>query len=88
MNFNSKNGKYFWSNGYQYGTIVISENGKNKLVKLTSMNGPLSLQSFTLNGTGEIKFKSLKLFSVGKEVEFTVINNDITAGTLVNAIQK
>jgi uncharacterized protein (DUF608 family) len=88
MNFNSKNGKYFWSNGYQYGTIVISENGKNKLVKLTSMNGPLSLQSFTLNGTGEIKFKSLKLFSVGKEVEFTVINTDITAGALVNAIQK
>lgn len=88
MNFNSRPGKYFWSNGYQYGTVEISDQGQNKLVKLTSLNGPLSLGSFTLNGTGVMKFKTAKLFTAGKQEEFTVTANDKNAGAPINAIQK
>ena len=88
MNFNSRNGKYFWSNGYQYGTVEILDQGTNKLVKLTSMNGSLDLNSFTLNGTGTLKFKATKKLIANRPEEFVVINNDNAAGMPVNATQK
>ena len=88
MNFNSRPGKYFWSNGYQYGTVEILDQGRNKSVKLTSMNGSLDLNSFTLNGTGTVKFKVTKKLIAGSTEEFVVINNDNTAGMPVNATQR
>jgi hypothetical protein len=88
MNFNSKSGKYFWSNGYQYGTIQIGDQGPNKLVNITSLNGPINLDSFTLNGTGIIKFKTTRRFSSGITGEFIVTANDKNAGLPINATQK
>jgi non-lysosomal glucosylceramidase len=85
MNFNSRPGKYFWSNGYQFGTVEINNKGQNKLVKLTSLNGRLNLDTFTLNGTGTIKFKSTRLFEDSKQEEFEVTMNDKTAGLPINA---
>jgi len=87
MNFNSRPGKYFWSNGYHYGTVEIADNGQDKSVKLTSLNGPLNLNSFTLNGTGITKFKTTRVFVDGKPEEFVVTANDKTAGMPVNATQ-
>lgn len=87
MNFNSKPGSYFWSNGYQYGTIEVSDKGLDKSVKITSLNGPLSLNSFTLNGTGMIRFKTTRVFADGKPEEFLVSANDKAAGMPVNATQ-
>jgi len=87
MNFNSKPGKYFWSNGYLYGTVEITDSGLNKSVKLTSLNGPLNLNTFTLNGTGIIRFKTTKTIAPGKTEEFEVTINDKTAGLPVNATQ-
>ena len=57
MKFNAKEGKYFWSNGYQYGTIKISKSGSKKKVTITSLNGDLDLNSFVLNNYGTINFK-------------------------------
>lgn len=88
MHFNSRSGKYFWSNGYQFGTIEISNQGTNKVVRLTSLNGPLQLDSFTLNGTGVINFKSTKTFKVGKYEQFTVLSNNKSAGVPIHAVQK
>ncbi|MEJ0055695.1 MAG: GH116 family glycosyl-hydrolase [Bacteroidota bacterium] len=88
MNFNSRPGKYFWSNGYQYGTIEIADQGQNKSVKLTSLNGPVTLGSFTLNGTGTMKFKTAKVVGAGKSEEFVVVGNDKNAGLPVNAVLK
>ena len=85
MNFNSKAGKYFWSNGYLYGTVEITDSGLNKSVKLTSLNGPLNLNTFTLNGTGIVRFKTTKIIAPGKTEEFEVTANDKTAGLPVNA---
>ena len=87
MNFNSRPGKYFWSNGYQYGTIEISDQGQNKLVKLTSLNGSLTLNSFIINGTGVTKFKTPRVFSSGNQGEFVVNANDKNAGMPINATQ-
>jgi uncharacterized protein (DUF608 family) len=85
MNFNARPGKYFWSNGYQYGTIEISGQGLDKLVKIRSLNGPLTLNSFTLNGTGIAEFKISRTFATGKLEEFVVKANNKNAGMPVNA---
>ncbi|WP_372774759.1 GH116 family glycosyl-hydrolase [Mangrovibacterium sp.] len=73
MKFNDREGKYFWSNGYQYGTIEIKNSGDDKSVILKVMNGELSLKSFSLNGFGEVKFKKGRTFSENKNVELIVV---------------
>ena len=85
MNFNAKNGQYFWSNGYQYGTLEVNGSGKEKTVTLTSRNGDLPLNSFTLNGYGIIKFKKGKIFKEGESSEFAISGNNVNAGLPLNA---
>jgi uncharacterized protein (DUF608 family) len=87
MNFNARPGKYFWSNGYQYGVIEISDQGQNKVVKLTPLNGSLTLNTFVINGTGVAKFKTQRIFARGNQGEFVVNANDKSAGMPVNATQ-
>jgi hypothetical protein len=53
MAFTSKPGKYFWSNGYSWGTCEV----KNKEVILTVLSGKLELNSFLLDGIGTKKLK-------------------------------
>ncbi|WP_117879658.1 GH116 family glycosyl-hydrolase [Aureibaculum luteum] len=72
MSFNAKNGTYFWSNGYQYGSVKISGNNKQKTVTLLSKNGDFILKSFTLNGFGAKKFRKGKNLEKGKEIQFKI----------------
>jgi len=72
MSFNPTEGKYFWSNGYQYGTAEIRDLGKNKVVSLKLLEGELTLSSFVLNGYGHIDFTDGKFFKSGPTVEFEV----------------
>ena len=72
MAFKPENGLFFWSNGYQYGSIKIEDKGDDKSVALSVLNGDLSLKSFSLNGFGKEKFKKGKTFSEGGTIEFIV----------------
>ena len=72
MSFNAKNGNFFWSNGYQYGTVEVLDSGSGKKVILTSKNGDLTISSFTLNDFRKIKFKKGKTFIKGKSITFVV----------------
>ena len=72
MSFTSENGKYFWSNGYQYGTVEIGNKDDEKSIVLNVLNGDLVLKSFTLKGFGEIKFKKGKTFSERVETKLTI----------------
>ncbi len=83
--FNPRAGRYFWSNGYQYGIVEVKDNAESKTVKLSSLNGDLSLTSLALNGHGQIEFEGLKVFELGQEVEFEVKKNNEQAGLPVNA---
>ena len=76
MVFNALDGKYFWSNGYQYGTIEISREETGRLISITSLNGDLDLSSFTLNGFGTINFRNGKIFSKGRKESFIMVRND------------
>ncbi len=72
MNFNSKNGKYFWSNGYQYGSVTIKNLESHKEVTLIVENGNLLLKSFALNGYGVAKFKKGKTFKKAESITFKI----------------
>ncbi|MFT7034820.1 MAG: non-lysosomal glucosylceramidase [Cyclobacteriaceae bacterium] len=86
MSFNANDGTYFWSNGYQYGTIEVKDSGSDKTIVLTSENGELDLNSFALNGYGITKFRKGKTFSSGEAIELVVKPNDKMAGLPVNAL--
>ncbi|RPA67850.1 hypothetical protein EF405_12835 [Cyclobacteriaceae bacterium YHN15] len=75
MNFNPNSGSFFWSNGYGFGTIKISEAGASKSVTLISKKGDLELISFKLNGFGTIKFKKKISIKEGEDYTFSVSKN-------------
>lgn len=72
MSFTSEPGRYFWSNGYAYGTVEISGKDLKRQVSIAVLNGDLKLLSFDLDGFGEVKFKTVKTFSEGHPVTFKV----------------
>ena len=80
MNFNAKDGVFFWSNGYQYGTLEVRSAGEDKTVTLVCENGEMTLSSFVLNGFGKVRFRKGKVFKKGEKVAFEVEANDNKAG--------
>ncbi len=80
MNFNAKDGVFFWSNGYQYGTLEVRSAGEDKTVTLVCENGEMTLSSFVLNGFGKVRFRKGKVFEKGEKVAFEVEANDDKAG--------
>ena len=77
MSFHPAEGKYFWSNGYQYGTVEIMDINKKKAVRLSLLNGEMFLDSFFLNGYGHTEFTGGKMFTSGQSIQFEVGNNII-----------
>ena len=61
MEFTSKPGTYFWSNGYAWGTCQVS--GKTATVNV--LNGKIELSRFTLAKLGTVKLKSIVLNANG-----------------------
>jgi uncharacterized protein (DUF608 family) len=50
MAFEAKDGQYFWSNGYAWGTVNIQRNGQSANVDLKVLQGELALNTFQLKG--------------------------------------
>ncbi|MCD6354788.1 MAG: hypothetical protein J7L95_04485, partial [Prolixibacteraceae bacterium] len=57
MEFAAKPGKWFWSNGYAWGTVTIQQTDSKYKVALNVLNGSLLLKSFVLKDTGIYKVK-------------------------------
>ncbi len=72
MAFKSNPGVYFWSNGYLYGSIVISGNGRQKSITLRPLNGDLALNRFDLRDYGWLDFPDGLTFPRGESTTFTV----------------
>jgi len=72
MTFNNINGTYFWSNGYQYGTIKIEGSDAEKNIVISCNQGELALKSFQLNNFGNQNFRRTKQISQGKTLEFSI----------------
>jgi uncharacterized protein (DUF608 family) len=75
ISFNAAAGNYFWSNGYQYGTVEIKDTGKSKQVSLRTINSELALNKFTLNGYGLKEFEDGEIVAPGETMEFEIENN-------------
>ncbi|MDO6802472.1 GH116 family glycosyl-hydrolase [Wenyingzhuangia sp. 1_MG-2023] len=67
MTFTSKQGTYFWSNGYSYGTCKV----KDKEVSLTVLSGKLELDYFSLEGERTKKMKG-KILNSGETVHIKI----------------
>ncbi|MEQ8556504.1 MAG: GH116 family glycosyl-hydrolase [Cyclobacteriaceae bacterium] len=76
MKFNDLEGKYFWSNGYQYGTIKLSNDNGRKTAALTVLNGSIALRSFQLDGYKALNFKKGKTFNENETVVLTIGNSN------------
>ncbi len=85
MSINSVPGNYFWSNGYAYGTVNITDETTNKLVVINVLGGSLKIENLILNGYGKVKVKTGKLNKMDK-LEIRVKNNSPKAGMPLNLI--
>ncbi|AWW32716.1 hypothetical protein DN752_22645 [Echinicola strongylocentroti] len=72
MRFNDLEGKYFWSNGYQYGTVEIATEDGQKKATLTVLNDSMELRSFGLKGHKAQTFKKGKIVGENDPVVMTV----------------
>lgn len=64
MRITARPGNYFWSNGYSWGTINVTNND----VTIEVINGSLQLKSLTVGDQKEIRLKQFDLQEGGKQV--------------------
>jgi non-lysosomal glucosylceramidase len=72
MTFAAKDGTFFWSNGYAWGSCSIKQSAKGKLVELSVLQGKLDLSSFTLGGFGRQQFDQPLEIKAGQKLKFSV----------------
>jgi len=74
MTFAAKDGRFFWSNGYAWGSCCLKISKKEAKVELSVLHGELTLSKFILRGFGEkqcdpriqIKTGDTTMFTVGR----------------------
>ena len=72
MTFAPKEGRYFWSNGYAWGTCSMKKAGRGMNVELTVLQGQVTLSKFTLQGLGSTTFKEPLAVPTGSRAQFSV----------------
>jgi non-lysosomal glucosylceramidase len=72
MTFAAKDGTYFWSNGYAWGSCSVKQSAKGKLIELSVLQGELDLSSFTLDGFGRQQFDQPLKIKTGQKIKFSV----------------
>jgi hypothetical protein len=65
-------GRYFWSNGYAWGTFDIKPEGDRIAVHLTVTSGTLRLSRLDLSHFGSIRFEVEREIREGEEARLTV----------------
>jgi len=63
---------YFWSNGYSYGTVEITQKERIRQIKLNVLNGDLDLMRLSLEGVGTVSWKALKTIHSGETMSFEI----------------
>lgn len=64
MNFTSKPGRYFWSNGYSYGSCEVAEDH----LRLEVVKGSVDLKALTLSGKKKAVAKNISLSEGESEI--------------------
>jgi non-lysosomal glucosylceramidase len=74
MTFSARDGTFFWSNGYAWGTCSFKKNDKDIQVELSVLHSRLPLSKFILRNFGDIQFDRTLLIHAGEKVNFIVVN--------------
>ena len=73
MKFNPMEGKYFWANGYTYGTIALRSIDEKMDVKIEVLgNKPLEIREFELRSYGKYQLNEPKI--IEDAIDFVVIS--------------
>jgi hypothetical protein len=72
MTFAPKEGKFFWSNGYAWGTCSMKKAGRGMSVELTVLQGQVTLSQFSLQDFGNTSFKEPLAVPTASKAQFTV----------------
>ncbi|OFX39545.1 MAG: hypothetical protein A2X05_13095 [Bacteroidetes bacterium GWE2_41_25] len=74
MKFGDKTGRYFWSDGYAYGTADISagEAGAKRSVLITVLNGRSEIIKMTIEGAGSVSGKKVRSLNAGDSETFII----------------
>jgi len=72
MIFAPKDGNYFWSTGYAYGTITQKGRGTKRLITITAIKGNVRYKTFTLRGFGKVAFDVPQQIEDGQRISFEV----------------
>ncbi|MCF6357089.1 MAG: glycoside hydrolase family 116 protein, partial [Draconibacterium sp.] len=72
MKMNARPGKWFWSNGYSWGTVDIQKNGSKYNVELNVLFGKLAVEKFELAGVGTFKVETSSIIEEGNLLQFEI----------------
>ena len=74
MTFTARDGSFFWSNGYAWGTCSLKKRGKDIRVELSVLHGRLSLSKFVLRNFGDREFDPdvSGLIKAGEKAKFNI----------------
>ena len=72
MTFAAREGCFFWSNGYAWGTCRMREEKEGMRVELSVLFGELVLSEFVLSGLGKHRFARPAHIRAGKKREFCI----------------
>ncbi|MBL7111756.1 MAG: hypothetical protein ISS19_07440 [Bacteroidales bacterium] len=72
ITFNNISGKYFWSNGYAYGTVNLDDKDGGKQMELTILNGTLQLSSIHIETVGKLTLPESRILKTGEIATFKI----------------
>ncbi len=66
MTFTSKSGRYFWSNGYAWGTCEILTSNQKARLELEVLHGNLELKKVQLRDFGSLELGEIKMININE----------------------
>jgi uncharacterized protein (DUF608 family) len=72
ITFAAKDGTFFWSDGYAWGSCCLKRSAGSMNVELLVLHGELSLSEFKLREFGQVSFSDILQVKAGEKVTFPV----------------
>lgn len=79
LRFSPRAGRYFWSNGYAYGTIRISTSGREAVADLEVLRGNLAVRALALTDFGAKTLPAVQTASPGHPLRVVVVRDPSSA---------
>jgi len=73
IKFGDISGKYFWSDGYSYGTVEILKDNGDISLTLNVLNGDIDISKITIEGFGSVVLRKAKNIGAGGKESVRII---------------